>query len=260
MLIPPSGYRLAKAVAATYTLDLNTLLSIAGLRCSSQTLEGNFETERVQLLEAIQRCPDVLRIYHQKGKIHVLANTTGCTGYSNRASVGILPDSTYTAFHPKVWVLCYEHNEEPTIYRVIVLSRNLTYDRSWDIAAHLDGEVTDTRQRKNEPLVSFVKHLLSYEGFDGNKKPVADLRKVEFQSPAGFNNNFFFHPVGIEGTNPIVTQEGSRAICISPFVHDEAVHTLWENVSDELLLFGCREELKRLKPETLEILAFSSPI
>ncbi len=28
MLIPPNGYRLAKAVAATYTLDLNTLLSI----------------------------------------------------------------------------------------------------------------------------------------------------------------------------------------------------------------------------------------
>ena len=28
MLVPPSGYRLAKAVAATYTLDLNTLLSI----------------------------------------------------------------------------------------------------------------------------------------------------------------------------------------------------------------------------------------
>lgn len=253
MLIPPSGYRLAKAVAATYTLDLNTLLSIPVALFFSQTLEGNFETERVQLLEAIQRCPDVLRIYHQQGKIHVPRKHNRLYGLLEPCVVGILPDDAYTAFHPKVWVLRYEHDEEPTMYRVIVLSRNLTYDRSWDIAAHLDGAVTDTRQRKNTPLVSFVKHLLSYEGFDGDRKFVSDLRKVEFQTPAGFNNNFFFHPVGVDGhENPIVAQEGSRAICISPFVHDEAIHTVWKNVSDELLLFGCREELRRLKPETLE--------
>jgi hypothetical protein len=253
MLIPPSGYRLAKAVAATYTLDLNTLLSIPVALFFSQTLEGTFETERVQLLEAIQRCPDVLRIYHQKGKIHVPRKHNRLYGLLEPCVVGILPDDAYTAFHPKVWVLRYEHDEEKPKYRVIVLSRNLTYDRSWDIAASLDGEVTEKRQSKNQPLVAFVKHLLSYEGFDGDRKFVSDLRKVEFQTPAGFNNNFFFHPVGVEGhENPIVTQEGSRVICISPFVHDEAVHTLWENVSDELLLFGCREELRGLKPETLD--------
>ncbi len=71
MLIPPSGYHLAKAVAATYTLDLNTLLSIPVALFFSQTMEGSFEHEKVQLLDAIQRCPDVLRIYHQRGKIHV---------------------------------------------------------------------------------------------------------------------------------------------------------------------------------------------
>ena len=71
MLIPPPGFRLTKAVAATYSLDLNTLLSIPVALFFSQTLEGNFEAERVQLLEAIQRCPDVLRVYHQSGKIHV---------------------------------------------------------------------------------------------------------------------------------------------------------------------------------------------
>ena len=250
MLIPPAGYRFAKAVAATYTLDLNTLLSIPVALFFSQTLEGNFETERVQLFDAIQRRPDVLRIYHQQGKIHVPRKHNRLYGLLEPCVVGLLPDDAHTAFHPKVWVLRYEHDEAPTMYRVIVLSRNLTYDRSWDIAAHLDGEVTGKRQQKNQPLVSFVKHLLSYEGFDGDKKFLADLRKVEFQAPRGFNNNFSFHPVGIDGhTNPIVTQAGSRTICISPFVHDEVINTLWENASDELLLFGCREELRRLKPE-----------
>ena len=252
MLIPPKGYRLAKAVAATYTLDLNTLLSIPVALFFSQTLEGNFEAERVQLLEAIQRCPDVLRIYHHKGKIHVPRKHNRLYGLLEPCVVGILPDDAYTTFHPKVWVLRYEHDEEPTMYRVIVLSRNLTYDRSWAIAAHLDGVVTEDQQRKNQPLVLFVKHLLSYQGFDGDRKFVADLRKVDFQTPAGFNKNFFFHPVGIDGyPNPIVTQTGSRAICISPFVHDEAIKTLRGNVTDELLIFGCREELRRLDPQTL---------
>lgn len=252
MLIPPAEYRLAKAVAATYTLDLNTLLSIPVALFFSQTLEGTFETERVQLLEAIQRCPEVLRIYHQQGKIHVPKKHNRLYGLLEPCVVGILPKNAYTSFHPKVWVLRYEHVDQPIRYRVIVLSRNLTYDRSWDIAAHLDGEVTVQRQVKNEPLVEFVSHLLSREGFDGDRQFVADLRRVEFQSPTGFNGNFAFHPVGINGhKNPIVPQTGTRALCISPFVHDEAVRTLRDNVSDDLLLFGCREELQTLDPGTL---------
>lgn len=253
MLIPPSGYRLAKAVAATYTLDLNTLLSIPVALFFSQTLEGNFEAERVQLLEAIQRCPDVLRVYHQAGRIHVPRKHNRLYGLLEPCVVGILPENAYTAFHPKVWVLRYEHDEEPTKYRVIVLSRNLTYDRSWDIAAHLDGEVTEERQKKVQPLASFVKYLTSHERFDGDRKFIADLRKVKFKTPKGFNSNYFFHPVGVDGhTNPLKEQTGSRAICVSPFVHDEAIETLWENVTDELMLFGCREEMRSLKPETLE--------
>ena len=252
MLIPPTGYRLAKAVAATYSLDLNTLLSIPVALFFSQTLEGNFEAERVQLLEAIQRCPDVLRVYHQSGKIHVPRKHNRLYGLLEPCVVGILPDNAYTAFHPKVWVLRYEHDKEPTKYRVIVLSRNLTYDRSWDIAAHLDGDVTEQTQEKTLPLVSFVRHLISYEGFDEDRKFIADLRKVDFQTPAGFNGNFFFHPVGIDKhPNPIPTSTGSRAICISPFVHDEAIRTLRANVTDELMLFGCRETLRTLDPKTL---------
>ncbi|QDT95277.1 phospholipase D family protein [Gimesia aquarii] len=253
MLIPPSGYRLAKAVAATYSLDLNTLLSIPVALFFSQTLEGNFETERVQLLEAIQRCPDVLRVYHQSGKMHVPQKHNRLYGLLEPCVVGILPENAYTSFHPKVWVLRYEHDDEPTKYRVIVLSRNLTYDRSWDIAAHLDGEVTDEKKKKTQPLASFVKYMTSFERFDGDRKFIADLRKVKFETPAGFNSNFFFHPIGFdEFRNPLKEQTGNRAICISPFVHDDAVKMLRRNVTDELMLFGCREELRKLNTETLD--------
>jgi len=134
MLIPPQGYRLAKAMAATYSLDLNTLLSIPIALFYAQTLEGTVEGERIQLLEAIQRCPDVLRIYHQRGKIQVPRNQNRLYGLLEDCVVGVLPRGADSSFHPKVWILRFEADDAPVKYRLIVLSRNLTYDRSWDIA------------------------------------------------------------------------------------------------------------------------------
>lgn len=252
MLIPPSGYRLAKAIAATYTLDLNTLLSIPVALFFSQTMEGDFDGERVQLLEAIQRCPDILRIYHQKGKIHIPRKHNRLYGLLEPCVVGILPDDAYTSFHPKVWVLRYEHDDQPVKYRVIVLSRNLTYDQSWDIAVHLDGEVSDKQQSKNQPLVDLVEYLDKLESFEGAKRFIDDLRRVSFVTPPGFDSDYVFHPIGIRDyKNPIINHTGDRAICISPFVHDDAIAKIRENVSDDFLLFGCKEELNQLRPKTL---------
>lgn len=59
MLIPPPGYRLAKAVAATYTLDLNTLLSIPVALFFSQTLEpvSTFGPKRETAILTIDAAP-----------------------------------------------------------------------------------------------------------------------------------------------------------------------------------------------------------
>src|SRR5690242_4514381 len=106
-LIPPSGYRLNRAVAATYSLDLSTLLSIPVALFYAQTLEGIESGERVQLLESIQRCPEVLRIYHQAGRIHVPRNQNRLYGLLEDCVVGVLPKDENSSFHPKVLMLRY---------------------------------------------------------------------------------------------------------------------------------------------------------
>jgi hypothetical protein len=253
MLIPPQGYRLAKAIAATYSLDLNTLLSIPIALFYAQTMEGTCEGERIQLLEAIQRCPEVLRIYHQTGQIHVPRNQNRLFGLLEDCVVEVPPKSAYSSFHPKVWILRYVADSGPVRYRLIVLSRNLTYDRSWDIAANLDGDVTDTVQERNQPLVDFARHLLDHEPFAGAESFVEGLSRVEFATPKGFNGNFRFHPIGIGNyRNPIQNQTGEGVICITPFVHDVALAKLCQNVPEQRWLFCRREELRRLKKETLE--------
>ncbi len=253
MLIPPQGYRLAKAIAATYSLDLNTLLSIPIALFYAQTMEGAGEGERVQLLEAIQRCPDVLRIYHQKGRIHVPRNQNRLYGLLEDCVIGVLPKNADSSFHPKVWILRYETDDGPARYRLIVLSRNLTYDRSWDIAANLDGDVSETVNERVQPLVDFTHYLVGHESFVGADKFVEDLSRVEFSPPKGFNSNFRFHPIGIgKYRNPVQKQTGEGLICITPFVHDTAIATLKQNVPEKRWLFSRREELRRLKKETLE--------
>ena len=46
------------------------------------------------------------------------------------------------------------------MYRLLVLSRNLTFDRSWDVALALDGELLPRRTVANSrPLSDFVAAL-----------------------------------------------------------------------------------------------------
>jgi hypothetical protein len=52
-------------------------------------------------------------------------------------------------FHPKLWLLRYTAENQPAFYRLLNLSRNLTFDRSWDIILCLEGEVVKRRKRSN---------------------------------------------------------------------------------------------------------------
>ena len=62
-------------------------------------------------------------------------------------------------FHPKIWVLRFlDRSEEPS-YRLLVLSRNLTGDRSWDTILWLDGRPEERPLAINEPLARFVAAL-----------------------------------------------------------------------------------------------------
>ena len=64
------------------------------------------------------------------------------------------------AFHPKLWVLRYrERHGDGICYRVVCATRNLTFDRCWDTAIVLDGELTDRVKAfaPNHPLADFIR-------------------------------------------------------------------------------------------------------
>jgi hypothetical protein len=254
LMIPPEGYRLDRAVAATYSLDLNTLLSIPVALFYSQTLEGNLQGERFQLLEAIQRTAGIVTVYCQHGQIHVPERYNRLFAFMEQMIVPVTMDNAFSSFHPKVWVLRHRPVDlrQSVFYRVLVMSRNLTYDRNWDIAVALEGKVARAQRRENRPLLDFLAHLNRLHPFGEYLRFVRDLARVKFETPINFAR-VRFHPIGIPGytESPVLTADADEVLCMSPFVDDDTLTSLRELAGERLWLFSRRAELEKLLPATV---------
>ncbi len=254
MLVPPSGYRLERAVGATYSADLNTLLSIPVALIYAQTLEGKLDTERFQLLEAIKGIASKVTVYHQKGQLHVPPKYNRLYAFLEDMLVPVYPETAFSSFHPKLWVLRYVHEEDKyePIHRTIVLSRNLTFDRSWDVAMCLEGVETSDAVDQTQPLCDFLKYLNGLSPFPDATAFIKRISRTKFDKPDGFGR-LSFHPVGIPGhyTSPIQTLTAESALIISPFVDNKAVQGINDNVEGDVYLFSRVDELAKLDADVI---------
>ena len=256
LLRPPSGFRLNRAVATTYSADLGTLLSIPIALVYAQTLEGDVTGTRFQLLEAIKQFSRQVKIYHQKGQLHVPSRLNWLHAHLEDALVEILPDDAFTAFHPKLWVIRYTPSDEesnaPAHYRVIVLSRNLTFDRSWDVAACLDGVPGKKLQKTNRPLIDFIRWLDKQSPIPELEEMLDELGRVEFATPHPFESHAF-HPMGVGGytEHAITSRKSQDTLVLSPFLHKDALKRLRSNTERQFSLFSERRELEKLPTDLL---------
>lgn len=255
MLIPPEGYRLDRAVAATYSIDLNTLLSIPVALFYSQTLEGKLTCERLQVLEAIRRTSEVVSVYCQERQVHVPDRYNRLFAFMEDMIVHVRPADAFTSFHPKVWVIRYvqDGHEDRVTYRVLVLTRNLTYDRSWDLAVTLEGQTGNYKREVNAPLVDFLTHLNGIRPLPEFRRFSQDLAKTRLVPPAGFDR-LTFHPLGIPGyrASPIAATSAIETLCMSPFLDASIIMDLGKKTEGKLWLFGRRQELAKLPSEVVK--------
>ncbi len=162
------------------------------------------------------------------------------------------------SFHPKVWVLRFEHEDKPVRYRLLCMTRNLTFDRSWDTMLALDGELHDRQLAiaVNHPLADFIQAL------PGMAKPgsVSDrahaqvataadeLRRVKFEPPEGFDD-FAFHPLGLEPRrHPWPLERADRLLIMSPFLSDGLVDEIAAQAAESILIS---------RPDTLDSISRS---
>lgn len=179
-LSPPIGFDFHSAIATTYSLDLNALLAVPVALCFRDTLDGDLKGEKLALLEGMGQLQGKLKVFYQKGNISYPAKFNKLFTLLEPCLHPIVPEGgAFSSFHPKLWLLRFIENDiekkKPEVrYRVIVLSRNLTFDRSWDIAASLDGKVGRSSQDalKVNTWLAFTKKLLAG---DNSFKPAVAL-------------------------------------------------------------------------------------
>ena len=113
-------------------------------------------TRRIEFVEALQRVAGRLVIFCQKGRISVPKTDTLLYSYLEPVVVEAQPEGG-GVFHPKTWLLRFTAENQPVVYRFLCLSRNLTFDHSWDTVLSLEGVLQERKVgfSKNSPLRSF---------------------------------------------------------------------------------------------------------
>lgn len=257
----PDGFELSAAIATTYTLDLDTLLAVSVSLSFKDSLEGDLSGEKLVLHEAISGLKDKLKVFYQKGKINIPAEYNYLFTLLEPCISPVIPEGgEFSSFHPKVWLLRYvESNKKrnPEIrYKLIVLTRNLTFDKSWDIAASIDGTLEDKETADNEWVRFFLELINSDEGF----KPTEDLKKelpyIKWSMSYGWSPKLL--PGGGMFGQPLEFKRFEHMLVVSPFIKDagnkiEALNWLGEQVpiGGEKLLFSRAEELNAIGENAL---------
>ena len=250
-LRPPEGYEISFAVATTYSLDLRALLGICiplGLGFEPEALDS---VNPVSLFAALNRMQGKLAVYCDKGSMRadvaVNSQTSGLLmlleGMVHQVHVNRRRKDALSSFHPKVWVVEYAaRNGGVPLYRLLVMSRNLTFDTSWDVVVSLDGR-PGKGDECSEHVAVFLEFLAggdsetSTEYDDARKRGshtarigrlAEAIRGVEFKVDDGNFESVDFLPFGPQSNRQAALMDARRCdlltwrwrsmLVVSPFL------------------------------------------
>ena len=282
-LRPPAGFRKSDAMAVTFTLDLRALLAASAAFALSGPVgadDGDDRLEPIELLHALRTQAGKITVFHQAGFIslppsrRVFAFLEDAVVPTDAPGGGIV--------HPKVWVLRYEAVEPARTggvadqrLRVLVASRNLTFDSSWDTVLRFDetigsagaGDGASAGEAAAAGGVRLAAVGELFEGLagaavgnvsDAHQERVrslgAALRVATFALPDGVDSA----RVHVLGLDPALRDRRSspfpsdadRSLVISPFVSDSFFSKVHPHRFDELV--SREESLDSMQVETLE--------
>lgn len=272
ILMPPVGYHLEKAVGSSYSLDLEALTAVAITLGLLEATDTELKNNPICLLNALEKVSHRILLFCESGQIKVPKNPSAlCILLEKMVYPVSLPKKAkmnrYPAFHPKTWVLQYINESGHRKYRFIVLSRNLTFDRSWDVSVVLDSSDTVTQPEKTQPIISFLQFLNSQIKNDTmqskEKKSLIrvlckDLSKVSFDTECKEFHDFMILPLGIGkeqydmNKDLLFCDTFHELVIMSPFLSGSVIEALNKDTKGltecKRTLITRKSELSKLKP------------
>ena len=210
IIAPPVDYKLDFAIGTTYSLDLDALVGACIALGLAEETDSDLMKNPICLLEALRATGDKIALFCEGGQIHLPNSVTSLYILLEKM---VFPVTTgakkglakYPSFHPKFWLIKYVNNKGEALYRVVVLSRNLTFDRSWDVSFCIDGKKVNYETDKNNPVSDFVSYLIKQLPDNENasekqkkmRSLLRELKHVEFSLDSKEFYDFDFIPVGI---------------------------------------------------------------
>ncbi len=258
ILKAPPNYHFNFAITTTYSLDLEALMEVLIALGLDEEIESNLTKHEFYSLSSIMNMMENIAIFCDASKIH-FKDISKKNIFLSLFDGIITPIKTkfnkkynkYPAFHPKMWVVRYVSKTDfsDIKYRVIILSKNLTFDRSYDTAFILEGEykkVIKTKKvnrEKNKPLKDFLIYLKKRQDeYNKNqnsfKKIIDELDNVVFTLQDKEFEDFEFLPnqivnIGSNGKYNIEDDELFREnfhelLIISPFLSKGIIKNFYE--------------------------------
>ena len=276
ILAPPANYKLDFAIGTTYSLDLDALVGACIALGLSEETDSELMSNPVCLLEALRTTGDKVALFCEGGQIHLPNKVTSLYILLEKmvfpvTTVKTRGISRFPSFHPKFWLIRYIDDKGTPLYRVVVLSRNLTFDRSWDITFCMDGIKTESETDKNNPVSDFLAYLIKQlptddYAKDKQKKIKAiqkELKNIYFELDSKEFFDFDFIPVGVKCTEdnsfytmedyPLFNDSFHEVLIMSPFVSNGVIKDFNERTKymehSEHILITRASELGKLKPE-----------
>ncbi|WP_441286877.1 phospholipase D family protein [Sorangium sp. KYC3313] len=248
-LRPPAGYVTDCALGTSFSLDLITcvaaLVALDGAACDTA------DFSLTAALRAMNRLSDNVRVVVQQGCIHWRPGThPGVLPLLDRVVRPVSLPLTGGSFHPKVWVVRQRPAGEETgdvRYVLVVGSRNLTRDASWDLGVALEGYVGKAAGLDgHDELVDFVRFVCEAGGTRSFAERFRDLGSVSWALPPGVSEARF----GFHGRRRMdwsetallsLPEDARRVLVLSPFLDADSVKQVaarWGDAPERRLVSG----------------------
>ena len=240
-LRPEPGVAFDAGVGTSFTLNLDALL----LAPLAFALFGTDDASHdpIALLAAIQQHASKLALYCDRSHI---------TTKPSEQKLLVLLEPTIKpvaapgegAFHPKLWALRFRRRDGSLAHRLLVLSRNLAFDTSWDLIVSLDE--SPDGGLPGEQVAEFLTDLDRLSPSPITKDVARSIRSVRFDLPEPFDDGRL-HSFGLARSSPDVIGQasGSRGLVVSPFLTAPRLSDL-QGLGRNRTLVSTPHELERL--------------
>ncbi len=253
-LRPPADCQLDHAVATTFTLDLTAAL-LAPLAFAASNIGDS--RDPIAVLETIRSCVAQVDIFCQAGDILVPRHASDLVAFIEPMTHQVRRPNSWSLFHPKVWFLRFISTTGDFRFRLLIPTRNLTLDRSWDVVLQLDDAGVRQRNHGNDQLVALIEALpaVTVGGLAPEREQAVlgladDLRYVHWELPDDVNEIEFW-AFGV-GRRKSPDFNGYTHLIVSPFLTDGGLERILGNEStSDVTVVSRQESLDLVRPELL---------